>query len=149
MDRVRLHSSDVGLGVLAASSGVQVLMTPLFKDYAPSLSLKAIDPLLGLILAVFITMGGIQAVTGVLWMGRRISTGWVLEQVGWLFVAAGWIGYALLVAYTFPFSTIGYTMAFSIGVIAAFRAYVVWTIERSVRPRAEVAKTLRQDRGTE
>lgn len=147
LDRLLVHSTEVGLGVLSASASVQVLLTPLFKEYAPSQSLKAVDPFMGLLLAVFLGIGGTLAVIGVLWTGSKISTGWLLEQSGWLLAGTAWTGYAALVAYSFPFSTISYSIAGALGLVCWFRAYVVWRIDRSVRPGAEAVRTLRKSGG--
>lgn len=146
-DRLLVHSTEVGLGLLSLFSAAQVLLTPLFKSYAPSQSLKAVDPFTGLVLAAFLGIGGTLAVVGVLWMGRKISTGWLLEQTGWLLSGTAWIGYSALVAYAFPFSTISYSIAGFLGLICWGRAYVVTRIERSIRPGAEVVKTIRRDGG--
>ena len=146
-DRLKIHSTEVGLAIIAMLTSIQVWATPLFKEYAPSISLRGIDPALALSLAAFIGTGGLLSLIGVLWDGKRISTGWMLEQVGCLLVAFGWIGYGCLVAYSFPYSTIAYGMAIGLGLIAFARAYVVWRIERSIRPGAEVAKKLRTGKG--
>jgi hypothetical protein len=146
-DRVKMHSADLGLAVLAVSASLQVLLTPLLRAYAPSQSLRAIDPELGLILAVFLGVGGGLAIIGLLWSGSKISTGWVLEQIGWILAGSAWLGYGALVAYAFPYSTLAYTIAGAIGIICLFRAYVVLCIDRSIRSKAQAVRLLREGRG--
>lgn len=143
-DRLKVHSTEVGLALISALAAVQVLLTPLLRAYAPSISLRAIDPELALILAVFLGAGGVAAMVGVLWWGSRISTGWLLEETGWILTGTAWIGYGALVAYSFPYSTISYTIAGGIGFICLFRAYVVVCIDRSLRRKAQVVRSLRE-----
>ena len=149
MDRMRIHSSDLGLALLSLVISAQVLATALIPRYEPSLTLIGIHPILAFFLAVFIGVGGVLAIRGLLWSGDIVSSGWTLEKIGWILVGSGWLGYAALVAEAFHESSISYSIPGVLGVLALIRAYVVWTIEKDTRPTAEHLRRVREGRPEE
>lgn len=131
-DRLRIHSSDVWLAVLAITVGVVVTVGRLSRVMT-STSLSSLDDWLPIALAAVMVVGGLVAVTGLLWTGRTESRGWTLEQSGWWMVASAWAGYAIAVVSS-PTGTIaGVAISSVLAAAAACRALVVAGIERRRR----------------
>lgn len=132
-DRLLAHPLDTTVAVVAVLFGVLVGVSLFLPNFIPSSSMDKMPPLIVLLVGGFLGLGGCLALIGINWWGDKVSFGWLLERVGWLLAAGGFLTYSLSVSWHYPGSVFSWAIPLSLGLGCLLRFWSVVRIERSVR----------------
>lgn len=130
-----------GLALLAlwtAFVAFQVALDPLSPRVLFSQELGELEPRTAILLGVFMLTGGVGALVGMLNSWDNRTRAWALERAAWVLVIAGWLSYSIIVARTFPGSTISWGSPLFYCLMAGARIVALVLTERKARRNREV-----------
>lgn len=143
-ERIRLHTSDIWLYLLAVVIGAIIMPLPFLGHGPGSTAVAEMDLWVSVGLAAGTVAGGTMALVGLLWIGHTESHGWTLEQSGCWLLTVMWFGYAVAVAESSPDSLTGIVLVVILGFATFTRAVVVGYIEK--RGRKKTGRTGRKQK---
>lgn len=125
-----------GMAVLAlwtAMVAFQVALDPFSPGVLFSLALGELEPRTAILLGTSMLLGGVGALVGMLNSWDNRTRAWALERGAWVLVIAGWLSYAIIVARTFPGSTISWGSPLFYCLMAGARIVALVLTEKAAR----------------
>lgn len=133
---------EVVVALASIITGVEIILDPWLPEFRPSPSMGELPR------AMASYMGGVMFAAGVLvmvglfnaWDNR--SRAWRVESGGWVLIATGWTSYAVVVINAYPGSTIAWSCAVFIALVAVVRLLALKLMERRARAARAARRAL-------
>ena len=124
---------DVAVAILSLLFGVLALASLTFHGFTPSKSVENLPVLWVVLVAGFLSGGGMLTLIGLNWAGEDVSTGWALERFGWLVTAGGFTAYGITVLSQYPESVFSWVAPLILGLGGVLRCWSLFKLEQNTR----------------
>jgi glucan phosphoethanolaminetransferase (alkaline phosphatase superfamily) len=132
-DIILAHALEIAIAAFSVVAGLLVGLNAKDLDvFASTTPLRFLPIHLLYGLAIFLFVGGLTALFGVLVRRNNIRAELNVEQTGWLILCAGWMAYAWAAIYYADGAAMSYIFAGAVALGSALRAVALFATERQL-----------------